>query len=53
MGATSETMLLAALSTGHQNRAYFCYETRNWRPISQTSPARLPDSNHAAGKMLP
>jgi patatin-like phospholipase/acyl hydrolase len=39
MGATSETMLLVALGTGHQNRAYSYYETRNWGPINWINPA--------------
>jgi patatin-like phospholipase/acyl hydrolase len=40
MGASSETMLLVALGTGHQNRAYSYYETRNWGPINWINPAR-------------
>jgi uncharacterized protein len=39
MGASSETMLLVALGTGHQNRAYSYYETRNWGPINWINPA--------------
>ena len=39
MGATAETMLLVALGTGHQNRAYSYYETRNWGPINWINPA--------------
>jgi uncharacterized protein len=39
MGATAESMLLVALGTGHQNRAYSYYETRNWGPINWINPA--------------
>jgi len=39
MGATSESMMLVALGTGHQNRAYSYYETRNWGPINWINPA--------------
>ena len=39
MGATSETMLLVALGTGQQNRAYSYYEARNWGPINWINPA--------------
>jgi hypothetical protein len=32
-------MLLVALGTGYQNRAYSYYETRNWGPVNWINPA--------------
>jgi patatin-like phospholipase/acyl hydrolase len=39
MGASPGNMLLVALGTGYQNRAYSYYETRNWGPINWINPA--------------
>jgi uncharacterized protein len=39
MGAAADDVLLVALGTGYQNRAYSYYETRNWGPINWINPA--------------
>jgi patatin-like phospholipase/acyl hydrolase len=39
MGATAESMVMLAIGTGYQNRAYSYYETRNWGPINWINPA--------------
>jgi patatin-like phospholipase/acyl hydrolase len=39
MMGSHDGMVLVALGTGYQNRAYSYYETRNWGPINWINPA--------------